>query len=106
MYLDDFRTPNEEYDAIVRSYDEATSYILKFGMPKFISFDYDLGCDKNGIVLNSGYDFAKWLVDQSLDGILEFPKDFCFEVHSANPIEKNNIKSILHNYLLFKVKLI
>lgn len=106
MFLDDIRTPKEEYDVIVRSCDEAITYILKYGIPKFISFDHDLGCDEDGNILKSGYDLAKWLVKQSLDEVLEFPKDFSFEVHSANPIGKNNINSILNNYLLFRVKLI
>ena len=102
MFLDDIRTPKEKYDVIARSYDEATSYILKYGMPNFISFDHDLGCDENSNILNSGYDLAKWLVEQSLNEVLEFPEDFTFQVHSANPIGKNNIKSILNSYLKFK----
>lgn len=106
MFIDDIRTPKEKYDVIVRSCDEATSYILKYGMPNFISFDHDLGSDENGNILKSGYDLAKWLVEQSLNEVLEFPKDFSFQVHSADLIGKNNIKAILNNYLLFGVKLI
>ena len=105
MYLDDIREPQNYYDVIVRSYDEAVRYILKNGIPCFISFDHDLGLDINGTVAKSGYDLAKWLVEKSLDGELKFPKDFSFSVHSANPIGKNNIESILHNYLLFNVKM-
>ena len=105
MYLDDIRDPKNNFDVIVRSYDEAVEYILKNDIPNFISFDHDLGLENNGIVVKSGYDLAKWLVEQSLDGNLKFPNDFSFSVHSANPIGKNNIESILNNYLLFKVKI-
>ena len=104
LYLDDIREPKNEYDVIARSYDEAVNYISQNGIPNFISFDHDLGLDWDGTVAKSGYDLAKWLVEQSLDEILEFPKDFSFYVHSANPIVKHNIESILSNYLLFKIK--
>ena len=42
MYLDDLRTPEEEFDFIVRSYDEAIEVIKKYGIPNFLSFDNDL----------------------------------------------------------------
>ncbi|WP_157279214.1 cyclic-phosphate processing receiver domain-containing protein [Aliarcobacter butzleri] len=106
MFLDDIRTPKEKFDVITRSYDEAVNFVKENGIPNFISFDHDLGCDDKGNILKSGYDFAKWLVEQSLNEVLEFPKDFTFQVHSANPIGRNNINSILNNYLLFRVKLI
>ena len=104
MYLDDIREPKDTYDVIVRSFDEAINYISRNGIPHFISFDHDLGLDSEGTIAESGYDLAKWLVDQSLDGILEFPEDFSFSVHSANPIGKNNIESILNNYIEFRIK--
>ena len=106
MFLDDNEVPEKEYDVIVRSFDEATSCVLKNGIPQFISFDYDLGFDENGEYLKNGYDFAKWLVEQSINEEIVFPDDFYFEVHSKDIIEKNNIKSILNNYLLFSIKLI
>ena len=57
-----------------------------------------------GNILKSGYDFAKWLVDMDIENIYKFPDNFNFDIHSANPIGKNNIKAILNNYLLFKVR--
>ena len=39
-----------------------------------------------------------------IKNVRKFPDNFTFNIHSANPIGKNNIKSILNNYLLFKVK--
>ena len=104
MFLDDIREPKNNYDVIVRNYDEAINSVKQKGIPSFISFDHDLGCDEKGNVLKSGYDFAKWLVDMDIENIYKFPNDFSFEVHSANPIGRNNINSILNNYLLSKVK--
>ena len=63
MFLDDIRVPIENYDIVVRSYDEAIELVKQNGIPTFISFDHDLGCDEIGNILKSGYDFAKWLVD-------------------------------------------
>ena len=104
MFLDDIRVPKNDYDVIVRNFEEAINFVNENGIPTFISFDHDLGCDEIGNILKSGYDFAKWLVDMDIENIHKFPNNFTFDIHSANPIGKNNIKSILNNYLLFKVK--
>lgn len=81
---------------MVRSFEEAVQFVRENGVPKFISFDHDLGEGK------SGYDFAKWLVQGDLHGSLEIPKDFSYEVHSQNPVGAKNIDSLLSNYLRFK----
>ncbi len=95
MYLDDIRMPTKSDDyVIIRSAEEAIEYVLNYGMPVYISFDHDLGED-----IMSGYDFAKWLVEASLDRTIIFPKKFSFNVHSANPVGAKNIQSILENYL-------
>ena len=104
MFLDDLRVPLNDYDVIVRSFEEAVLFVQNNGIPTFISFDHDLGCDEIGNILKSGYDFAKWLVDMDIENIHKFPDNFTFDIHSANPIGKNNIKSILNNYLSFKVR--
>ena len=104
MFLDDIRVPKNDYDVIVRSFEEAINFVKENGIPTYISFDHDLGCDEIGNILKSGYDFAKWLVDMDIENIHKFPNNFTFDIHSANPIGKNNIKSILNNYLLFKVR--
>ena len=104
MFLDDIREPKNNYDVIVRSFEEAINFVKENGIPTYISFDHDLGCDEIGNILKSGYDFAKWLVDMDIENIHKFPNNFTFDIHSANPIGKNNIKSILNNYLLFKVR--
>ena len=65
-------------------------------IPSFISFDNDLGENENGI-LPDGYACAKWLVYESG---LDLSK-LKFNVHSANPIAKLQIESLLKNYLKF-----
>jgi len=102
LYLDDIRVPQTDDFVVVRSFDEAVKYIQKFGIPNYISFDHDLGCDQNGTVLKTGYDFAKFLIDCDLDNTVIFPNNFVFNVHSANPIGKQNIENILNSYLKFK----
>lgn len=104
MFLDDIRVPKNIYDVTARSYDEAIEFVKKNGIPNYISFDHDLGCDDKGNILKSGYDFAKWLVEMDIENIYKFPTDFNFNIHSANPIGRNNINSILNNYLNFKIK--
>ncbi|WP_099365490.1 cyclic-phosphate processing receiver domain-containing protein [Sphingobacterium sp. 1.A.4] len=91
LYLDDIRPiPNGYFGA--RSYAEFVKYIEKNGLPDFISFDHDLGLEK------SGYDCAIWLVNYCMDNVLMLPD---FEVHSQNPVGKENISSLLYN---FKIK--
>lgn len=104
MFLDDIRVPQNDYDVIARSFEEAVNFVKQNGIPTFISFDHDLGSDSNNNVLKTGYDFAKWLVDMDIENIYKFPENFTFDIHSANPIGRNNINAILKNYLIFKVK--
>ena len=90
MFLDDIRVPKNDYDVIVRNFEEAINFVKENGIPTFISFDHDLGCDEIGNILKNGYDFAKWLVDMDIENIHKFPNNFTFDIHSANPIGKNN----------------
>ncbi|MDZ7817261.1 MAG: cyclic-phosphate processing receiver domain-containing protein [Aliarcobacter sp.] len=98
LYLDDIRTPKNNDFIIVRSFQEAVKFVQQNGIPNYISFDHDLGCDEFNNNYPSGYDFAKWLIEMNLDNVYKFPKDFKFNVHSANPIGKANIEGILNNY--------
>ena len=80
---------------IVRTYDAFVKYIKQEGLPKFISFDNDLGLDMNGKVAPDGYAAAKWLVYESgLD-----LRDLEFKVHSANPVAAEQIRGLLTNYI-------
>ena len=91
MYLDDERVPKLRDDyVIVRSFNEAVAYVLEHGLPEFISFDHDLG------LVESGYDFAKWLVDYMIDNqTLVLPE---WNVHSANPVGAQNINGLLESF--------
>jgi hypothetical protein len=97
LYLDDIRTPKTDGWVIKRSYEEAVVHVLEYGFPNYVSFDHDLGDadDKTGL------DFAKFLVE--LDQItMHMPKDFDFNVHSANPVGAANIRHFMEGYLRHK----
>lgn len=90
LYLDDIRTPKSEGWTIVRNHDEFVNWIEKNGLPEEISFDHDLGIsDKNG------YDSAKWLCDYCWTNGLPIPS---WNVHSANPVGRDNIIQILKSF--------
>jgi len=102
LFLDDIRTIDMVYEKsmesefdIVRNYKDFVQYIKTNGLPKFISFDNDLGLDEHGNVALDGYAAAKWLVyDSGFDlRALEF------KVHSANPVAAEQIKGLLNNYI-------
>lgn len=102
LYLDDIRAPKDPTYIISRTVDDAQNLILTCGVPAFISFDHDLGMDKEGNLLPTGYDFAKWLVKMDMDGIITIPPGFAFIVHSANPVGAKNIQGYLENYLEYR----
>lgn len=93
LFLDDERFPTDDGWVIVRSFQEATEQVQKFGIPEFCSFDHDLGDGP------TGYDFTLWLIDQHLDGNYVFPSNFEFYVHSMNPIGAENIRQTLLRFL-------
>lgn len=103
MFLDDVRSvgmvyPGEvECFVVVRSFAAFVGHIQKHGPPEFISFDNDLGQDEHGNLLPDGYACAKWMVyEQAYD-----LKKIGFRVHSANPVAKVQIESLLRNYIRF-----
>ena len=102
LFLDDIRTVKmvypemEEIDfVIVRNYDVFVKTIIHKGLPHFISFDNDLGLNKFNVLAPDGYACAKWLVYESGIDI----RDLKFKVHSANPVAKVQIESLLTNYI-------
>lgn len=106
LFLDDVRTVDMVYPKlerifkVVRSYNECTKHIKKYGLPVFMSFDNDLGEDKNKKLLPDGYAVAKWLVNKSKLDLTNFR----FKVHSQNPVAKKQIESLLNNYIEFSKK--
>ena len=70
------------------TFDEAVSYFTKFVTSDddyIIDFDHDLGEGK------SGYDFAKWLLENEV-------RPESFHVHSMNPVGAKNIYQLLTHY--------
>lgn len=98
LYLDDIRNPTTDKNwVVVRSTEEAISYVIKNGMTNHASFDHDLGGD------DTAMEFIKWLIecDMDYDGAI-IPKDFTWNVHSANPVGVKNINGILESYMKIK----
>jgi hypothetical protein len=95
MFLGNSREVDKEFDVIALKFEDAVFEIANRGVPSFISFDYTIG-----------YDLARWLVTSSIDGLFDFPKDFTFDVHNGNMLEKNTIEALLNNYIHFKVPLL
>ena len=104
LYLDDLRVPTMPYDFIARSYEEAIKIIELNGVPNFISFDHDLGVDKDNQLVKSGYDFAKWLIENDYNGIYKISVYFGYEVHSQNPVGRKNIIQLMDRYLEIRNK--
>lgn len=99
LFIDDERSPIVLDDSfIVRSYNDAIDYLIRYGCPDYISFDHDLGSTES-----TGYDIAKWIVERdiSLRGAF-IPKGFRFAVHSANIVGGANIENYLSGYLAWK----
>ena len=113
IYLDDVRTPVDvEKWIVVRSYEEFVDKVSQIGLEniELISLDHDLGdtamaewhknvyhnytLDYNKIKEKTGYDCAKWLVDQWMEGqpVVDV------YTHSANAIGSANIMGYINNY--------
>ena len=113
LFLDDERNPEDVKWVdmplgpwvIVRSSDEFVDTIMVKGAPSFISFDHDLADEHyrryhamqggefsyDGLKEKTGYECAKWLLEYSKLNNLNIP----FQVHSMNPIGKENIEKLL-----------
>lgn len=112
IYLDDVRTPIDKDWIIARNYDEFVKIVKTYGLEniKTISLDHDLGdsamkewhknvyhnysLNYDNITEKTGYDCAKWLVEQWMNG--EAVVDVY--THSANAIGASNIMGIINNY--------
>jgi len=104
LFLDDIRTPDmvytspEDYNfVVVRTFEKFVDYIETHGLPKYISFDNDLGLNADGEIAEDGYAAAKWLVYQSGLDLRKLE----FYVHSANPVAAKQIEGLLTNYIQY-----
>ena len=112
IYLDDVRTPIDKDWVVVRNYDQFILTVQEIGLANIgvISLDHDLGdsamsewhtnvyhnyrLDYDIITEKTGYDCAKWLVEQWLNG-----EAVCdVYTHSANAIGSANIMGYINNY--------
>lgn len=100
LYLDDERTPTTPMPwNIVRCFDDAVAFVQANGIPDYISFDHDINSEPN-----TGYTFAKWLVEQDMNETHLFPLGFEYNVHSANPVGRDNIVGYLEDYRRHKAR--
>ena len=109
LWLDDCRDPHTgswlyefapEYETKnsvewVKNYEEFVDWITTNGLPDMIGFDHDLG-EIDGVVVKSGYDATKWLVDYCIDNSLPVCQ---WVIQSSNPVGVDNINGLLMNYI-------
>lgn len=111
IFLDDIRVPNMSHNGekglgieysnedkwiIVRDYFEFIKIIDEnIKDIKFISFDHDLACYKDGREY-TGKDAADYLIDKCMDNSIELPDWF---VHSDNICGKPNMIGAFLNYM-------
>ena len=89
LYLDDIRIPKTLNWTIVRTFDEFLMTIKTLGLPYEMSLDHDLGEN-----IPTGYDVVKWMVYEK-----EFDlRNIDINVHSANPVGKQNMESLINNW--------
>jgi hypothetical protein len=109
LFLDDIRTvdqvgvsyPIEDLLIIARNMDDAIFFVRRYGIPQVIHFDHDLAEEHyvKGQGDKTGFDFAKWICDHILDNNLDFPTDFCYTVHSMNPVGKEKIIGYMNSFM-------
>lgn len=102
--MDDVRTPNTDGWEIVRTYEDFVDWISENGLPDMVSFDHDLAdvsynpkttAQSFNYREKTGYDAAKWLCEYCWTNGLPIPD---WNVHSANPVGRDNIISILTTF--------
>ena len=134
IYLDDVRTPKDKDWIVVRDYHQLVNLVQNVGIKNIetISLDHDLGdsamneyhtnvspnfkLDYNNISEKTGYDAAKFLVDEfyskyperlTMDYSTKKEEPVMFPivvVHSANPIGSANIMGYINNFWMNEVK--
>ncbi len=114
LYLDNNRNPKSSGWTIARTVEDAKKLVSEKGLPEEVSLDNDLGyivdgviyldlvddnVPSNAILMPTGSDFVKWLVEQDMDGVINIPKDFKYNIHSANTTQNDWMRNYFRNYL-------
>jgi hypothetical protein len=84
LYLDDIRKTPEGFNLRAWTAWEAIDFLKRGGIT-YVSFDHDLGDEKNG----TGYDVARWIEEKAHTDLDFVVPDWY--VHSANPVGAGNI---------------
>lgn len=99
LWIDDVRHQPENCDKYIwtraRSFHEA---VTKLELLDFdhVSFDHDLA-SFYGSKEMTGYDIALWLAERKINTDEYIPSSYA--IHSANPVGRDNIKSVIQRYL-------
>ncbi|WP_091782811.1 cyclic-phosphate processing receiver domain-containing protein [Paraburkholderia steynii] len=97
LFIDDIRDPSSPDCVIARDSATAIAIIEAKGCPAEISFDHDLGGADTAMPV------VKRLIELDLDAAGTYiPSHFHFNVHSANPVGRENIRALLAQYLIVR----
>jgi NAD+-processing family protein with receiver domain len=98
LFIDDIRNPDDDSWVIARTSDEAIELVEQRGIPQIISFDHDLGGD------DTSMRFLGWMVSRIIEKNLTLPREFCYTVHSMNPVGAENIRGLMENVLRYFIR--
>lgn len=100
LFIDDERLPDHvtwiKYPetikgwVVVRNYADALAFFKINGMPRFISFDNDLGEQKEGI------DILHWVINYCIDNKCNLP---AIAVHSQNCEARDRMVSLASSFI-------
>jgi len=93
LFLDDLRAPPDGSWVVARSVAAAQHHITEYGVPLEMSLDHDLGNGTDAPVL------LHWLINQHLDGYLNVAKIATVNVHSANPVGRENLLGLWVSFM-------
>lgn len=98
IFLDDIRIPADDAWQIITTYQAFVDKVIDidFDDIEIISLDHDLADFEDIRGEKTGYDVAKWLVNQAIMRNQNLPQ---IKVHSANPAGANNIIQYINGYL-------
>lgn len=86
LYLDDSRDCPKDF-VLAKTIEEAIYYLKNFKV-NILSLDHDLGIDKNGKLLPTGYDLVKYICENNI-----YIKEVY--LHTDNPVGRENMYETL-----------